>query len=215
MRKEEHFDDAPPLFRPRFQHSTTNASAEFERAGLKNSIFGAPTDKGTSDANAAYLFTNAARANTITDPLLGGISYTNNAAALDPRPQAGSPALGNVLPVPAGLQQVNYRGAFAPGAQWADDWTALSKTGFLKEGTIQPPVQPEIDGSISASGNEFILSLSSATGVSYQLQSTEDLAANPINWVNVGDPVPGTGNAINFSQELVRTGHKFFRILVR
>jgi len=191
--------------------------AEFDSglANLKNSIFGVPADKGTSDANAAYLFSDTARTNSIADPLLGGISYTNNAATLDPRPQACSPALSNVLPVPAGLQQVNYRGAFAPGDQWADGWTALSKTGFLEEGTVQPPVQPEIDGTVSASGDDFVLSIATQVGFTYQLQSTTDLGANPIVWINEGNPVPGTGAAVNFSQPLDQATHKFFRVLVQ
>jgi hypothetical protein len=191
--------------------------AEFDAglADLRNSIFGVPANAGTSDANAAYLFTDTARTNSIADPLLGGISYTNDVATLDPRPQTGSPALSNVLPVPAGLQQVNYRGAFSQTDNWADGWTALSKAGFLKEGTVQPPAPPEIAGSISASGTEFVVTLTSVAGVTYQLQSAEDLGANPINWVDAGDPIPGTGNPISFSQELVRSGHKLFRVVAR
>ena len=78
--------------------------------------------------------------------MLGGISYTNDVAELDPRPQPGSPVYADVLsgaPV-----AVAYRGAFSgPTDGWADGWTALSSLGYLKPAqTVEPPVivtQPE------------------------------------------------------------------------
>ncbi|BET67621.1 hypothetical protein ASA1KI_25390 [Opitutales bacterium ASA1] len=90
-----------------------------------------------SGINAAYaeaLFTNSAFNNVIADPMLGGVSRTAN-AGLDPRPQAGSPALvGPFKTVPADdwYVQTNYKGAFAPGGfTWMDGWTKLATEGYL------------------------------------------------------------------------------------
>jgi hypothetical protein len=79
-------------------------------AGAWNTIWNV---SDAANSNGDFFFTTASYTNTVEDPLLGGISYTND-AVLDPRPQAGSPAFNNVLggaPVAA-----NYRGAFSgPG----------------------------------------------------------------------------------------------------
>ncbi|MCL4176902.1 MAG: fasciclin domain-containing protein [Verrucomicrobia bacterium] len=50
-------------------------------------------------------------------------------------------------------------------------------------------------------------------GRSYQLQSTADLMANPIEWVNVGEPVTGTGEPIGF-RDAMDAGAKYYRIAV-
>lgn len=48
---------------------------------------------------------------------------------LDPRPAAATDATATV---PSGLEQVDYRGAFAPGeATWLSGWSTLSKLGYL------------------------------------------------------------------------------------
>lgn len=48
---------------------------------------------------------------------------------LDPRPAAATAATATV---PSGLDQVDYRGAFAPGeATWLSGWSTLSKLGYL------------------------------------------------------------------------------------
>ncbi|MGD1894348.1 MAG: fasciclin domain-containing protein [Cyclobacteriaceae bacterium] len=50
---------------------------------------------------------------------------------LDPRPAA---ATSTTTTVPAGMMQVDYRGAFAPGeATWLAGWSTLSKVGILFE----------------------------------------------------------------------------------
>ena len=48
-----------------------------------------------STPNGDELFTNGSFNNSEVDPLIGGVSYTQD-QGLDPRPQAGSPALGAV-----------------------------------------------------------------------------------------------------------------------
>jgi len=61
--------------------------------------------------------------------MLGGVSYAAD-GLLDPRPQAGSPALSDVLP--GAPLTTAYRGAFSPNGNWADGWTALATEGHLK-----------------------------------------------------------------------------------
>jgi hypothetical protein len=95
-------------------------------AGVWGSIWNVGTN---GNANSDYLFTDVSYGNTLEDPIFGGVSYTND-LALNPRPQAGSPALGGALP--GAPMEVTYRGAFSgPSDDWADGWTALSSLGFL------------------------------------------------------------------------------------
>ncbi len=73
----------------------------------------------------------AANANSIADPMLAGISRTTD-GGLDPRPNAGSPALttGDV-PEDNFFEAVTYHGAFGNTSNWAEGWTALSEYGFF------------------------------------------------------------------------------------
>ena len=66
------------------------------------------------------------------DPQLGGISREPN-ALLDPRPNAGSPALsGATYPDDdAFITKVAYKGAFSNTDNWAQGWTALSQYGYF------------------------------------------------------------------------------------
>src|SRR6478736_867947 len=97
------------------------------RASAYNNVWDVTT--AASSGIGEFVFTNASFNNTVEAALLGGISYTNDVAGLDPRPQAGSPLLNNVL---AGAPiTTTYRGAFKPNDNWADAWTALSKEGYL------------------------------------------------------------------------------------
>ncbi len=69
--------------------------------------------------------------NQVVDPLLGGISRTNN-AGLDPRPNQGSPALtGALAPADSWFTATTYRGAFSNSTNWAENWTALAQYGFF------------------------------------------------------------------------------------
>ncbi len=84
--------------------------------------------------NAAVLFTDTTRSNLITNPLLIGIGRTNN-GALDPRPQAGSPALATSLTAPENgfLTTAGYKGAFNQNDLWIAGWTALSQLGVIPQ----------------------------------------------------------------------------------
>ncbi len=67
----------------------------------------------------------------ITSPLLAGISRDAD-GGLDPRPNAGSPALTSNVPVStdAFFTQVTYTGAFGAD-NWLQGWTALDALGYI------------------------------------------------------------------------------------
>ncbi|MEM9835133.1 MAG: T9SS type A sorting domain-containing protein [Bacteroidota bacterium] len=87
-----------------------------------------------SEANVASSSTVAAMlggANTIANPMLAGVSRIEN-NGLDPRLNAGSPALGGGTPASDPFfNQVTYRGAFGNSVNWLAGWTALAEYGFL------------------------------------------------------------------------------------
>ena len=88
---------------------------------------------GTSPEVGAHL---AAGTNSITDPMLRGISRVPD-NGFDPRPAAGSPALsGAVSPGDAWFDDVDYVGAFGPDDLWIADWTFISQVGILTGDTM-------------------------------------------------------------------------------
>jgi hypothetical protein len=73
------------------------------------------------------------------NPLIGGISRLPN-GGLDPRPNTFSPLYGATLSTPpAGLETVNYRGAFG-STNWAAGWTRLDSAGYFGNLATVPPV---------------------------------------------------------------------------
>ncbi len=92
-----------------------------------------PTGINAAFAEAFFAPSNAF-GNVIADPKLVGISRTDD-RGLDPRPQAGSPALTGpftTVPNDGWYAQTDYKGAFGPdGATWLQGWTKLSTEGYL------------------------------------------------------------------------------------
>ena len=85
-----------------------------------------PTDFIRADDQAAVINKIVAEGNEIVDPMLAGISRAQD-MMLDPRPDAGSPALSGAADVDdEWFIQTDYRGAFSAGTNWAEGWTALS-----------------------------------------------------------------------------------------
>jgi hypothetical protein len=182
------------------------------QADLRNTIFDVTAGPSAANANANILFTDAARANTVQAALLGGVSYTNN-LGLNPRPQAGSPALSNVLPQGAGLTPTTYRGAFAPNDQWAHKWTAIYDMGYL-QGVYVPPTggTPDpVDLEILVNGNSVTVSFVGVAGVNYQVQSATAMTGSPSDWSDIGSPLSGAGP---LSYNTTTAGDaKFFRVV--
>lgn len=87
----------------------------------------------TGNIDPTIFWTEAARDNVIANPMLRGVSRAAD-GELDPRPEAGSPALtGPFAQVPADgyFVQANYKGAFDADVNWLIGWTKLSTEGYL------------------------------------------------------------------------------------
>lgn len=175
-------------------------------ADMRNTILDVTLGPSGANTNAQQLFTVTARLNTVESALLGGISYTNN-AALDPRPGAGSPALGNAAPQGAGLISTTYRGAFGPNDNWARGWTALDQLGYLAR-----PAPIGLDLSIALVEGSVVVTFPSQAGASYQVQSTTDIQEGP--WVNDGPAITGSGDIMTYSVA-VQGPQKFIRVLAQ
>ena len=166
-------------------------------AGVWNTIWNV-TDQANN--NGDFFFTTASYSNTLADPLLGGISYTNN-GQLNPRPQAGSPAFGNVL---AGAPvAVSYRGAFSANDSWADGWTALSSQGYLT------PAAPElgiklVNGNVEVSWNVM-------SDASYQLQTNAPLTGT---WRNSGSPILSDSVGVITVTNAAGLGENYYRVIL-
>jgi len=175
------------------------------RASTKNCVW---DNVNAGNANGLSFITNAANNHFVGAALLTSISYTNT-MALDPRPQAGSPALTDALP--GAPVATTYRGAFGPNDNWASGWTALATEGFLSTNTvIVPPTAPTIT-SVAGSGT-LSFSVSSQNGYSYILQATPVLS--PPAWTNK-ETLPGNGGTLNFAPVVTTNAMEYFRILAQ
>ncbi|MBK7999732.1 MAG: T9SS C-terminal target domain-containing protein [Verrucomicrobia bacterium] len=171
-------------------------------------------------AGASLLFEDASRSNEVVNPQLRGISRAAN-GGLDPRPADGSPALTSLRTAPNDgfYTPVSYKGAFN-GVNWATDWTALGALGVITTdgagvpapvvGTPPPECSPA-NLSIVSSGGDVTITFTADTGASYQVQSTTDLGASPIQWTDEGAALSGTGT-LTFSASN-GGGFKFFRVV--
>lgn len=175
-------------------------------ADARNNLWDVTTT--ATNANGQFLFDDVARNNTVGAALLGGISYTNDVATLDPRPTPASPLNEGALagaPVP-----VTYRGAFSgPADNWADGWTALSSLGFLKPAAagLTPPTL-----TIRREGGNIVVSLPTQTGSSYQLLSKETLDA--AMWVDFGAAFNGNGETLSVTNPINPAANLFLRATV-
>jgi hypothetical protein len=205
------FTDFAEAIRPETDWTNEVATAVSD---IRNSIFyvgNTTTFSPTPAFSIGFLWSDAGRTNTLQSALLGGVSYTNN-GTLNPRPQAGSPALSNVAAQGAGLTPTSYRGAFGQYDNWANGWSALSQMGNLVGTTNAPsnPNQPLV--STTHSGGNLKMVSSTEVGFSYQLQSTTNLI-NAV-WTDEGSAVAGTGGSVTSSVPSA-AGIKFFRVKVQ
>jgi len=92
------------------------------------------------DPTAADIIAHlGANTNQLADPTIAGISRTAN-AQLDPRLNAGSPALtAGDVPTDGFFDVVSYHGAFNNSNNWALGWTALDQKGYF--GDLVTPIQ--------------------------------------------------------------------------
>jgi hypothetical protein len=106
----------------------------FSHNAEANTVANWGTSQGSSsDLDATGYFSDASLNNSITDPMVKGISYTARSAGLDPRPSGStSPiwTLPRVSVAGAGLTDVDYVGAFGNDL-WMAGWTNLAIAGYL------------------------------------------------------------------------------------
>jgi hypothetical protein len=108
----------------------------------------------SSELKPTSFFTDAAKNNTIANPLLRGISRSAD-RKLDPRPAAGSPALTGPFKAPTNsfIVATDYKGAFKD-TNWAAGWTKLWSDGWFdlaSAGTTSGDV-----ATIPNSANKFV-----------------------------------------------------------
>ena len=110
------------------------SGSELVGATNTNSIVGATGD--AEDPDAMFLVNHLANnGNSLVDPQLNSISRTTD-NGLDPRPSAGSPAVGGanadfINNDDDFFVNVRYKGAFCSMGSWLNGWTALSANNHL------------------------------------------------------------------------------------
>ncbi|MFD2533203.1 T9SS type A sorting domain-containing protein [Gracilimonas halophila] len=111
---------------------------EADSLNISNSVF---FDFGSGStfadfSSAGFVETMlTANSNNITDPMLRGISRSND-GGLDPRPEEDSPVYGMAESLDdSWFHNVNYAGAF-DGSNWLAGWTALDSYGYLGDGLV-------------------------------------------------------------------------------
>jgi len=196
----------------------TNGVAKFQNNIMWNFASNGVAQPYWQNANAEWVLTNAANNVLFVDPMLTGISRTNDPAfGLDPRPQAGSPALSSPLTAPADgfYTPVAYKGAFKD-VNWASDWGFAAEAGLITAEAAGVPRTPAPGASclpalltIVQEGGNVSISFASQTGASYQLQSKTDLLGE---WSNEGAELAGTGGTLAYPA-LASASQKFFRVV--
>ena len=176
------------------------------------------TPVNVAGSGAGLLFSDTTRSNEVVNPLLRGISRSNN-GGLDPRPAAGSPAFSGARSVPNDgfYTPTTYKGAFNV-VNWASDWTAIGERNVMTTAGAGIPA-PFVAGvvvvaptlGLSTSGGNLSISFPSQSGVSYQVQSTETLGGT---WTNEGAPLAGNGGTLTFSTAIGTTA-KFYQVIAQ
>ncbi len=174
---------------------------------LRENIFHGFTT--VSNAFSALLFTDPTRSNTMVNPLLTSISRDTN-HLLDPRLQAGSPALtSSITPPNDGFYTpVSFKGAFDSSDLWLSNWTALYAYGFLPVLTATAPTLI-----ITSNGANVDITCPSQAGHTYTLESTAGLSPaswNPATGVTPSNSQAGTGSTLTFT--VSATGANYFRV---
>jgi hypothetical protein len=183
--------------------------------GFGNNLPLAETGTANSSDWTPTLWTDASMNNQVVDPMLRGISRTNNPAfGLDPRPKAGSPALSSSRTAPDDgfYTPVAWKGAFKD-VNWAADWGFAAEACFMSgEGAGSPAARPAAPQAVRLSAardaTTLTIGFASDVGRTYTLQSTTDFGA----WMDVAGAVKsGDGSSLSFAVA-IEPGAKFYRV---
>ncbi|MCE5270257.1 T9SS type A sorting domain-containing protein [bacterium] len=162
----------------------------------------------TTNAYVVTYLSDAANHNSISDPMLHGISRTSN-GMLDPRPKSGSPALtaGATVPSDGFYTQVSYKGAFGPdaGDNWLRGWTFLDQAGYLATPVESgKPVKVVADKDITRNTTFYADTIYALNGFVF-VEDGEVLTIQP-GTVIKGKP----GQGVNASALIVARGGKIY-----
>lgn len=193
-----------------FTSSISRRLPAFLAAALVPTVFGQEAATVTASTNGDFLLSNPAYNNTRETPLIGGVSYAQN-LGLNPRPQDGSPALGNVYTQGTGLTTATYRGAFAPDGNWADSCPAISRMQFMTLGpAAAEPVVLAVDSGTTP--NTIKISVPAAAGKAYVLQYKPSVGEGSPAWSPTGIGGTAEGGTIVFDDVPTDQPARFFQV---
>ena len=132
--------------------------------------------------------------------------------SIDPRPIEGSSAdVGTLAEVPSGLETVDYRGAFAPGAEvnWLAGWSFLSENGFLAVGGEAPSEIAIIDSAFLGA-TSFSITFASEANQTYRVVGATDLSSEFDFELSTG--IDGTGDDVVVNVTHPGGSRFFFRV---
>lgn len=175
------------------------------------------TGENASSSAAQPFFTEADRNNQMIDPQLGSIDV---AGTVDPRPQAGSPALaaGREEVADGFFCDVAFKGAFGD-INWVGAWTISAAAGLItQEGAGVPdyPLAGETELAIDPQtvqvleSGSFSFGWIAESGKSYQIYATESMS--PPDWQPAGDSIVGDGSIQTFEESTAGKDGKFFQV---
>lgn len=87
-----------------------------------------------------------------------------------------------------------------------NDQNAFGLDDVSLQSIVGPTLQP-----VQISGGNFVLTWSAVSGLTYQVQSTEDLASP--TWTSQGDPQTATSGSLTYSETNLALPHRFYRIV--
>lgn len=166
-----------------------------------------------------------AKENTLSDPGLRDISWTNGAKELDPRPELdAATANGATQPDDSFFNNVSYYGAFDPNESlWTDGWTALDAYGFTSISHVNS-IEYQTDTGIPAS---FTLSqnypnpFNPSTTINYSLHGSDYVSLIVYNSLAQKVAVLVDGNrkagsyAVHFNASNLASGWYFYQLKIK
>jgi hypothetical protein len=122
---------------------------------------------------------------------------------LDPRPAGAALTSVTTAPDDGFFTPVNYRGAFAPGHNWLEGWTAIAEYGMTTDSNESPSATIAMTASIF---------WQSVAGAEYLVEETTDLDNGP--WVELATVV-GDGSIMTATDIEGFSDAKFYRVVLK
>ncbi len=171
----------------------------------------------SQDFVQAYL-SDAANGNSIVDPMLRGISRSND-GGLDPRPEVGSPAWGGVIDTEDDFfAAVPYKGAFGT-SNWLVGWTNLDAQEYLGSETSVDieRISEEVPQIFSLDQN-YPNPFNPTTTIEFQLDSAQHIELRVFDVLGrevavlANEVTPAGVYSINFDATNMASGMYFYQL---